>query len=411
MSRQDVERYLDAKYSRWISTDPALSKYVSKDYDGSSGGIYNSINLNLYHYSGNNPVTYRDPDGNDFFSVAKSFVNGAKDGLVKDAKGIWNAGKALLNDPKQVATDVFNNIKSEVEDIISDPKGYALDKVEGVKQFAEDFMATSPEERAYMAGEAVEKIGVTVVAAKGASKVVSKLKAAGKVSSAASSAKAKPPMGACFIAGTLISTETGLLPIERINEGDCVYAYDEENNSVNLNRVVRTFVREETTIVAIKLSDSEIVTTTEHPFWVKGKGWVAASKLQKNDNLWTIENEFIPVLSVEIKTLDNPVLVYNFEVEYAHSYFVSEEKILVHNSCSAKNSYRQKSMYFGENKSFGNNTYHRKMKQTILSQSGDYKKIVGKNPDITISKGEIVLQGTGDFKGKSFKTGLSIDDF
>ncbi len=25
--------------------------------------------------------------------------------------------------------------------------------------------------------------------------------------------------------------------------------------------------------------------------------------------------------------------------------------------------------------------------------------------------GEIILQGTGDFKGKSFKTGLFIDDF
>ena len=58
-------RYLDPKYSRWLSTDPALSSYVEKNYEGPSGGIYNSVNLNLYHYGGNNPIRYVDPDGRE----------------------------------------------------------------------------------------------------------------------------------------------------------------------------------------------------------------------------------------------------------------------------------------------------------------------------------------------------------
>ena len=58
-------RYLDPKYSRWLSTDPALSSYIEKNYEGPSGGIYNSVNLNLYHYAGNNPVKYVDPDGRE----------------------------------------------------------------------------------------------------------------------------------------------------------------------------------------------------------------------------------------------------------------------------------------------------------------------------------------------------------
>lgn len=58
-------RYLDPKYSRWLSTDPALSSYVEKNYKGPSGGIYNSVNLNLYHYGGNNPIKYVDPDGRE----------------------------------------------------------------------------------------------------------------------------------------------------------------------------------------------------------------------------------------------------------------------------------------------------------------------------------------------------------
>ena len=29
------------------------------------GGVYNTVNLHLYHYAGNNPVKYTDPDGKE----------------------------------------------------------------------------------------------------------------------------------------------------------------------------------------------------------------------------------------------------------------------------------------------------------------------------------------------------------
>ena len=55
-------RYLDAKYSRWITTDPALGDYVSGTEKG-EGGIYNHFNFNLYHYANNNPLKYTDLTG------------------------------------------------------------------------------------------------------------------------------------------------------------------------------------------------------------------------------------------------------------------------------------------------------------------------------------------------------------
>ena len=63
-------RYLDPKYSRWLSGDPAVTDYMAGTSAG-EGGIYNTVNLNVYHYAGNNPVKYIDPDGRDIEDIKR----------------------------------------------------------------------------------------------------------------------------------------------------------------------------------------------------------------------------------------------------------------------------------------------------------------------------------------------------
>ena len=71
-------RYLDPRYSKWISTDPALGEYIPSAGKATAseagslpgmGGIFNTVNLQLYHYAGNNPVKYTDPDGRDIIHL------------------------------------------------------------------------------------------------------------------------------------------------------------------------------------------------------------------------------------------------------------------------------------------------------------------------------------------------------
>ena len=76
-------RYLDPKTSRWLSGDPAMGEYLpsapvddgAKKRNGNlpgQGGVFNYVNLHAYHYAGNNPVKYTDPDGEEV--TAKKFV-------------------------------------------------------------------------------------------------------------------------------------------------------------------------------------------------------------------------------------------------------------------------------------------------------------------------------------------------
>ena len=126
-------RYLDPKYSRWLSTDPALGDYIpgmgkANANDASRlpgmGGIYNTVNLHMYHYAGNNPIKYTDPDGRKILHTFYLFFQNSSDNvnipMGKTPSGVYDPETKIVTKQNTIgdygclftsAINVANDIK------------------------------------------------------------------------------------------------------------------------------------------------------------------------------------------------------------------------------------------------------------------------------------------------------------
>ena len=136
---------------------------------------------------------------------------------------------------------------------------------------------------------------------------------------------------ACFIAGTLVLTDDGLVPIEEIKVDDYVYTINRTTNQKELKRVKGTIKSETYTIYKLTINDEEIYASPRHPFYVVDKGYTEAYNLKKGDLLLST-NGVKKIANVEILEYQEPIPVYNLEVEGNHNFLVTKDGYLVHNS-------------------------------------------------------------------------------
>jgi hypothetical protein len=147
----------------------------------------------------------------------------------------------------------------------------------------------------------------------------------------------------CFVAGTLVLTSNGLLPIEQVHAGETVWARDEFTRVEGWRPVLQTFVTHPTELWHVSIDanadgieDEAISGTGEHPFWVEEREeFVPARELQAGWHLSLADSKAPPVCIVRLERERAPpgqlFTTYNFEVDEFHTYFVGRSGVWVHN--------------------------------------------------------------------------------
>ena len=137
----------------------------------------------------------------------------------------------------------------------------------------------------------------------------------------------------CFTEDTLVYSSQGLKRIKDIQPGDEVYSYSAFNSEKGIKKVQEVFVNETRKLINLSVGDTVIKVTPSHSFLSKGKGWIAAGAIVAGDELVRYNNEVVEVKATEVVELEEPIKVYNFEVEDYHTYCVSGQQVVVHNTC------------------------------------------------------------------------------
>ena len=200
----------------------------------------------------------------------------------------------------------------------------------------------------------------------------------------------------CFVAGTLVLTASGLVAIENIKPGDMVYAADAETLEVSTKQVLETYIRETSSLVHLTINGENIISTYDHPYYVKDKGfvsaeslWIGAELIDKNGNILYVEQVYREKLDNQFKT------VYNFKVEDYHTYFVGDCSLLVHNAeySPTKPRYGERRISDEEYDELRSQTPSRKVRQKVNENNiigADDPAIPGKKIEGSLESDHIV---------------------
>jgi hypothetical protein len=127
----------------------------------------------------------------------------------------------------------------------------------------------------------------------------------------------------CFVGGTQIQMYEGVKSIEDVEIGDVVKSFDVGTSSIVDSKVTKTYVHDDRYYMIL---NGSIKTTSVHPFYTDGK-WIEAGDLSIGDKILHVDGLEHTIETIELS--DEPVTVYNFEVNGTHNYFA--EGYLVHN--------------------------------------------------------------------------------
>ncbi len=143
--------------------------------------------------------------------------------------------------------------------------------------------------------------------------------------------KLAPPVYVCFVADTIVATESGATRIDKLSPDDRVLTVDMEQRLSTTSTIALMHVAMTAELIRITLENEEIICTPQHPFWVIGQGWVPARTLQSHHMLLAADGTPVRLLSAEEWTAECPVPVYNLSINETKTYYVGQSRVLVHN--------------------------------------------------------------------------------
>ncbi|QWW19103.1 hypothetical protein I6B53_08240 [Schaalia sp. 19OD2882] len=139
----------------------------------------------------------------------------------------------------------------------------------------------------------------------------------------------------CFTAGTEVLLGDGTTkPIESVEVGDMVATVDPASGQDLVAPVEQVHVLEDVDTLVVSTEVGQVETTAAHPFYVQGRGFVAAGELREGDLLRQPGGELVGVVSVE--ATGRKETVHNLTVAGTHTYHVRTSggvDVLVHNRC------------------------------------------------------------------------------
>ena len=344
--------------ARWY--DPYQGRFLSEDPIGFAGGF------NLYAYAGNNPILFNDPFGLSAGSFLKGLSIGILEGIASTIAAYFViAGlTALIGGTGGAALAAALAILS----------AYGLYQLYEEAQSIAEIWDKCPDERDYRIGLLV---GQAIGALIGGKAIKSGAGNGGKGDKGGKCPTCKGGES-CFVAGTLVKTESGEKRIEDVRAGDVVLSSEPERKDalatqIKRQEVARTFERIAPVVIDVHVGTETITATPEHPFWVIGAGWTAAGELRRGNALLTKDGVVVHVDYVDQR--QGQFKVYNFEVSVSHTYYVSSLGLLVHNNCDLPN---------GSKGSTGRTTPQNLTEQLAMEQA---KSNPGAGTEVPLKKG------------------------
>ena len=371
--------YLQSRYY-----DPANRRFINADtYSSTDPG--DAIGCNMFAYCGNNPVMRNDYSGDAWWHWVVATV--AVVGLAVASVVTCGGAAAAAMTATALISGTCTTVPAAATIITGAALGAGVAYAGSVVSAASSVKSTE-EFAEYGKSALISTVAGAVVGA-----------VAGAINAATS----------CFVAGTPVLTEDGDKPIEDVTVGDYVWAWDEATGTTELKQVVETYVNETSELTHIFVNGEEIVATPTHPFYCPVKGWTDAAHLRAGDILVLVNGEYVVVEKIQHELLENPVKVYNFQVQDYHTYYVAESGVLVHNTCNR---------YGGEH---GNDIHKERIKAKLneLENFGLYSDIYGnrslntaglngnQRPDI-IAKGTSGIYEVWEFASPSQASGAGF---